>query len=103
LPLTIEAVMRPTSPDWRVLAARRSLVTVEQIVDELEPRPGAVVIPAWVIDFVAEAPRGSYPSYSLGLTQRDNDCYRHWDQVSRDRNGFRAWMNANVLTDGARP
>jgi len=86
-----------------VLAARRSLVTVERIVDELERRPGAVVIPAWVIDFVSEAPRGSYPSYSLGLTRRDNDFYRHWDQVSRDRNAFLAWMNANVLTGGARP
>ena len=33
-----------------VLASERSLVTVEEIVDELEPRPGAVVLPAWVID-----------------------------------------------------
>ena len=31
-----------------VLAAERSLVTVERIVDELEPRPGGVVIPGWV-------------------------------------------------------
>ncbi len=36
-----------------VLAAKRSLVTVERIVDKLEPRPGAVVIPGWVIDAVA--------------------------------------------------
>src|SRR5438270_290221 len=38
-----------------VLAAQRSLVTVERIVDALEPRPGAVTIPSWVIDVVAEA------------------------------------------------
>src|SRR6202161_1794724 len=44
-----------------VLAADRPLVTVERIVDELEPRPGAVVIPGWVIDAVAEAPGGSRP------------------------------------------
>ena len=49
-----------------VLAADRALVTVERIVDELEPRPGGVVIPGWVIDAVAEAPGGSQPSYSLG-------------------------------------
>ena len=29
-----------------VLGSERSLVTVEEIVDELEPRPGAIVIPA---------------------------------------------------------
>ena len=33
-----------------VLGAERSLVTVEEIVDELEPRPGAVVLPRWAVD-----------------------------------------------------
>src|SRR3954465_12096559 len=46
----------------RVPAARRARVTVERVVDELEPRPGAVVIPGWVLAAVAEAPRGSEPS-----------------------------------------
>src|SRR6201994_979580 len=32
-----------------VLAARRSLVTVERIVDELELRPGGIVLPSWTI------------------------------------------------------
>ena len=32
-----------------ILAAQRSLVTVERIVDELEPRPGGITIPGWVI------------------------------------------------------
>ncbi|HVW17111.1 MAG TPA: CoA-transferase [Solirubrobacteraceae bacterium] len=80
-----------------LLAARRSLVTVERIVDELEPRPGGVVIPGWVIDAVAEAPKGSTPSYSLGITTRDNDFYRFWDEVSRDRDRFTAWMREHVL------
>src|SRR6476469_7326058 len=59
-----------------ILAADRSLVTVEQLVDELEPRPGGIVIPGWTIDAVAEAPGGSQPSYALGVTSRDNDFYR---------------------------
>jgi glutaconate CoA-transferase subunit A len=80
-----------------VLAADRSLVTVERIVDRLEPRPGAVVIPGWVIDAVALAPGGSQPSYSLGITSRDNDFYRFWDEVSRDRDGFTVWMREHVL------
>ena len=37
-----------------VLSARRSVVTVEEIVDQLAPQPGAVVLPAWVVDYVAE-------------------------------------------------
>src|SRR3954469_13799584 len=81
-----------------VLAASRALVTVERVVDELEPRAGAVVIPGWVVDAIAVAPRGAYPSYAHGLTERDNDFYKFWDTVSRDRDAFRAWMDAHVLS-----
>jgi glutaconate CoA-transferase subunit A len=80
-----------------VLSARRSLVTVERIVAELTPRPGGVIIPGWVIDAVAEAPGGSQPSYSLGITERDNDFYVKWDQISRDREAFVEWMTSHVL------
>jgi glutaconate CoA-transferase, subunit A len=80
-----------------VLAAKRSLVTVERIVDELELRPGGIVIPSFVIDAVAEAPGGSQPSYSHDITDRDNDFYREWDAISRDRAQFTDWMEANVL------
>jgi glutaconate CoA-transferase subunit A len=80
-----------------VLAASASVVTVERIVERLEPRPGGVVIPGWVIDFVAEAPRGSAPSYALGVTERDNDFYREWDVISRDRDRFEAWMAEHGL------
>src|SRR5579862_4037438 len=82
-----------------ILAAQRSLVTVERIVDELEPRPGGLVIPSWVIDAVAEAPGGSQPSYSLGITTRDNDFYRSWDKLSRDREEFETWMREHVLNE----
>jgi glutaconate CoA-transferase subunit A len=81
-----------------VLAASRSLVTVERIVDELELRPGGVVIPGWVIDAVAAAPGGSQPSYAHGITERDNRFYREWDAISRDRDQFRAWMDAHVMS-----
>ncbi len=84
-----------------VLAAKRSLVTVERIVEQLEPRPGAVALPGWVIDAVAEAPGGSRPSYSLGITERDNDFYKFWGEVSRDRDAFAAWMNEHVLAEMA--
>jgi glutaconate CoA-transferase subunit A len=80
-----------------VLASTRSLVTVEEIVEELDPLPGAPVLPAWVVDAVAVAPRGAHPSYAHGYYDRDNDFYRTWDVVSRDRDTFRAWMEENVL------
>ena len=80
-----------------VLSADRALVTVERIVPELEPRPGGVVIPGWVIEAVAEAPGGSLPSYAAGITERDNDFYRFWDKLSRDRDEFTAWMDEHVL------
>jgi glutaconate CoA-transferase subunit A len=75
-----------------VLASERSLVTVEEIVDQLDPRPGAIVIPRWAITAVAEAPRGAHPSYAHSYYDRDNDFYRRWDAISRDRDEFLTWM-----------
>jgi glutaconate CoA-transferase subunit A len=80
-----------------VLAAERSLVTVEEIVPRLEPRPGAIVLPAWVIDAVAVARRGAQPSYAHDYYDRDNDFYTAWDAISRDRDRFRDWMTVHVL------
>jgi glutaconate CoA-transferase subunit A len=80
-----------------VLASARTIVTVEEVVDELEPLPGAVVLPGWVIDAVCEAPRGAHPSYAHGYYDRDNDFYVRWDAISRDRDTFREWMEEHVL------
>jgi glutaconate CoA-transferase, subunit A len=75
-----------------VLAARRALVTVEEVVDELEAVPGAVVLPHWVLTAVAEAPRGAAPSYAHGYYDRDNAAYREWDAIGRDRARFTTWL-----------
>jgi glutaconate CoA-transferase subunit A len=80
-----------------VLASTRSLATVEEVVDRLEPRPGAVVLPSWVLDAVAVAPRGAHPSYAHGYYDRDNDFYVRWDEISRDRDTFGAWIERHVL------
>lgn len=80
-----------------VLAAKRALVTVEEVVDDLEPRPGSVFLPNWVVDAVAVAPHGAWPSYAHGYYDRDNDFYASWDAISRDRDAFRAWIDRNVL------
>ena len=79
-----------------VLASARSIVTVEEIVDRLEPRPGAVVIPSWVVSAVSLAPRGAHPSYAHGYYERDNDFYVRWDEISRERETFTAWIDRHV-------
>lgn len=84
------------------LAARRVLVTVEEIVDELEPRPGGVILPSWVVTAVAEVPGGAHPSYAAGYSVRDNAFYRAWDEISRDRERFLTWLRENVLQAVAR-
>jgi glutaconate CoA-transferase subunit A len=84
-----------------VLASARSLVTVEEIVDELELRPGGVIIPAWVIDAVAHVPRGAHPSYAHGYYERDNDFYVAWDEISRDRERFTSWLDEHVMSTAA--
>jgi len=84
-----------------VLASRRAVVTVEEIVDELDPRPGAVVLPAWTVSYVALAPGGAHPSYALDYSVRDNDFYVAWDAISRDRETFTAWLEAEVFGSAA--
>lgn len=81
-----------------VLAARRSLVTVEEVVDELTPVPGAIVLPRWVIDAIAVVPGGARPSYAQGYYERDNDAYAAWDPIGRDRQAFQQWLDDLVHT-----
>jgi glutaconate CoA-transferase, subunit A len=75
-----------------VLAAERALVTVEEVVDELEPVPGAVVLPRFVLSAVAVVPGGAAPSYAHGYYDRDNAAYLDWEKTSRDREAFTAWL-----------
>jgi glutaconate CoA-transferase subunit A len=86
-----------------VLAAQRSVVTVEEIVEELEPQPGAVVLPTWTMTYVAEAPGGAHPSYAMDYSVRDNDFYLAWDAISRDRAAFTGWLEREGLVPGASP
>ena len=81
-----------------VLAAKRSIVTVEEVVDDFGPRsPNAVILPSWTMSAIVVAPGGAHPSYAHGYYKRDNAYYKKWDEISRERDGFLAWMKANVL------
>ena len=83
-----------------VLAAKRAIVTVEEIVDALEAPPNAVVLPRWTVDAVCLEPGGAHPSYAQGYYKRDNAFYKAWDAIARDRDSFKAWMQANVMSSG---
>jgi glutaconate CoA-transferase subunit A len=83
-----------------VLAARRSVATVEEIVDEFTPQPGAIVLPSWTVD-CSNGPGGAHPSYALGYTTRDNDFYQAWDPISRDREKFLRWLDEHVYAPAA--
>jgi glutaconate CoA-transferase subunit A len=83
-----------------VLAARRSIVIVEEVVEDLGAWPNACVLPSWVVTAVACVPGGAWPSYAHGYYPRDNRFYQAWDAISRDRDGFRAWLDRFVLGTG---
>jgi len=80
-----------------ILASKKSIVTVEEIVDKLDAPMNACVIPGWVVTFVCEVPRGAFPSYAQGYYQRDNAFCREWDTISRDRDTFQAWMQKHIM------
>ncbi|MGA2566640.1 MAG: CoA transferase subunit A [Pseudolabrys sp.] len=85
-----------------VLASKRSVVTVEEIVDELPPDRSlnAVVLPHWTVGHVAVVPGGAFPSYAQGYYPRNNAYYKQWDDIARERQSFLAWMKTNVLEKG---
>ena len=86
-----------------ILAAKKSIVTVEEIVENLDATPNACIIPSWAITAISVCPGGSKPSYALGYYDRDNAFYKKWDQISRDREVFQSWLDENVFKkSGAR-
>ncbi len=78
-----------------VMSAQRSIVTVEEIVDELNPRV-TVMLPSWVVTAVAEVPSGAHPSYAHGYYERDNAFYQAWEDISRERDSFDAWIDRHI-------
>ena len=83
-----------------VLAAKRAIVTVEEVVEDLGTEgTNAVVLPAWTLQAVAVEPGGARPSYAHGYYQRDNAFYTAWDDIARDRDRFREWIEHEVMPE----
>ena len=84
-----------------VLAARRSIVTVEEKVESFAgTHPNACILPHWTVGAIALVPGGAHPSYAQGYYMRDNAYYLAWDAIAREREGFLGWMKENVLGKG---
>jgi glutaconate CoA-transferase, subunit A len=80
-----------------VMAAKRSIVTVEERVEHLNAPPNACVLPSWVVDAVCLVPMGATPSYAAGYYQRNNAFYLEWDAISRERESFTRWIEKHIL------
>jgi glutaconate CoA-transferase subunit A len=81
-----------------VLAARRAVVTVEEVVDNFDDlHPNLTVLPRWSVTAISVVPGGAHPSYAHGYYVRDNASYLEWDEISADRDRFREWMQTNVI------
>lgn len=81
-----------------VLAAKRSIVTVEEVVEDFGPRSlNAPILPGFAVGAVCVVPGGAFPSYAQGYYPRSNAFYLAWEAISRDRESFLQWMKVNVL------
>lgn len=78
-------------------AARRLIVTVEDIVDDLRAWPNACRLPHAVVSAVCRVRGGAHPSPVPGHYERDQGFYRAWDPISRCRDRFLAWMERHIL------
>jgi glutaconate CoA-transferase subunit A len=76
-------------------AARRVIVTAEEIVDTsvIRADPNRTIIPAPRVAAVCHVPLGAHPSYAQGYYDRDSDFYKGWEPVSRDPLRLAAWID----------
>ncbi|MFD2202903.1 CoA transferase subunit A [Shivajiella indica] len=80
-----------------VYASKKVLVTVEEIVEELDDKQQGIVIPHWLVTGISAVQKGAHPSYAMGYYKRDNGFYKSWEDISKDFDRFSLWMKDNVL------
>ena len=86
-----------------VLAAKRAVVTVEEVVDDFDGvHPNACILPHWTLTAIAVVPGGAHPTYAHGYYKRDNKTYLEWDKIAADRDTFRSGCEDNVMAAGPR-
>lgn len=76
-------------------AAKRVIVTVEEVVDEnvIRADPNRTIIPDIKVDAVCHVPYAAHPSYAQGYYDRDNEFYLRWDSISSDAASVKQWLD----------
>lgn len=76
-------------------AARRVILTAEEIVDEsvIRSDPNRTMIPGFIVSAVCHVPHAAHPSYAQGCYDRDNAFYLAWDKISESPEAVNAWLD----------
>jgi glutaconate CoA-transferase subunit A len=87
-------------PDLAVMpyAARRVIVSVEEIVDSelLRRHPERTVLPGFIVDAVVEAPCGAHPTSFFPAYGYDAELHRAWARVARDEADAQHFLDHHV-------
>ncbi len=75
-------------------AARRVILTAEEIVDEevIRSDPNRTLIPGFIVSAVCHVPYACHPSYAQGYYDRDNAFYLQWDKISESPQAVQEWL-----------
>jgi len=81
-------------------AARRLILTTEQVVDEEEIRrePNRTIIPFYLVNAVCEVPYGSHPCNMPGLYYSDEEHMAEWLTLSRTEEGVQEYLDRYVFS-----
>jgi glutaconate CoA-transferase subunit A len=84
-------------------AARTTLVTVEEVVDDLlaDDRLAAGTIPALYVSAVVQAPRGAWPVGLRRTYPPDHEHLSRYAELAASAEGFASYLDRFVLADPA--
>lgn len=79
-------------------ASKKVVVVAEEIVETslIRSDPNRTVIPGLLVSHVVHEPWGCHPSFVQGYYDRDNDFYVAWDEISRDPEQYRKYLDEFV-------
>lgn len=80
-------------------AARRLIVTTEQIIDNeiIRARPWNTCIPGFIVDAVVEVPYGAHPALMPGCYYFDEEIIGDWLTVTATEEGTQQWIEKYVF------
>ncbi len=79
-------------------AAKKVIVVAEEIVstETIRRDPNRTLVPGIVTTFVVHEPWGAHPSYVQGHYDRDNEFYVAWEDISREPQSYKNYLDAFV-------